>query len=229
MIMRLIERIMLVINQQIYSNENEHPKEHKKAPSYDASSSPPSPPLPLPPPLPPLPPIIPLEEKTIASDNSQQGWASWAWSYVPSVTTLFAEDDLPPDENNSVNISIEEQVKNAIPLQEQNTLTSNNNNNIPTPLLFAGIDLDRISLQYKVNFFYFKLKSNFLIRSQNQMGKKLLYFHLLVLLSKKRVRLLFFLSHKNSINFLKILLLNVINQQVQQLLMVNLLLLVFVK
>jgi vacuolar protein sorting-associated protein 13B len=157
MIVRLVEIIMLVINQQIHLNENKH----KKTLSFDSLPSPPLPPPP-PPPLspvslpPPLPPIIPSEDTTIASDDSQPGWMSWAWSYVPSVTTLFVEDDMPTDENNSNGIPIEQQqqMNKDLLLEEQNTLTSNNNNNhTPTPLLFAGIDLDRISLQYKVKNF----------------------------------------------------------------------------
>jgi vacuolar protein sorting-associated protein 13B len=162
MIVRLVEIIMLVINQQIHLNENKH----KKTLSFDSLPSPPLPPPP-PPPLspvslpPPLPPIIPSEDTTIASDDSQPGWMSWAWSYVPSVTTLFVEDDMPTDENNSNGIPIEQQqqMNKDLLLEEQNTLTSNNNNNhTPTPLLFAGIDLDRISLQYKVKIFNLKLK-----------------------------------------------------------------------
>jgi len=163
MIVRLVEIIMLVINQQIHLNENEDKKEHKKTLSFDSSPPPPPPlsPVSLPLPLPPLPPIIPSDDTTIVSDDSQPGWISWAWSYVPSVTTLFVEDDMPTDENNSNGIPIEQQQMNKdLLLEEQNTLTSNNNNNnhTPTPLLFAGIDLDRISLQYKVKIFNLKLK-----------------------------------------------------------------------
>ncbi len=149
MIMRLIESIILLVNQQIHSNVDENSKEQKII--LPKELSPPSSPLPLPPPLPSLPPMIPPENNTIELNESQPGWVSWAWSYVPSVTTLFAEEDPPtPDSNNySDALSVQPSAKNEFPLEEQNILTTNNNHS-PTPLLFAGIDLDRISLQYKV-------------------------------------------------------------------------------
>lgn len=149
MIKRLAEIIMLVINEQMHSNENENSKEQKKVLSREST---PRPPPSLPSPLPSLPPIVSSEDKQIPVDNSQSqpGWVSWAWSYVPSVTTLFIEDDTPAEEeNNSNGVSIDPQLKKEIPLIGQNTLVSNNNHT-PTPLLFAGIDLDRISIQYKV-------------------------------------------------------------------------------
>ena len=152
MIMRLIEAIISLIDQQMHSHVDENPKKERKK-----NLSPPPSPLPLPPPLPSLPPIQPSEDTTIESNNSQPGWVSWAWSYVPSVTTLFAEDDPAiTDNNNSNDASIEPQVNKEFPPEEHTTLTTNNNNNhSPTPLLFAGIDLDRISLQYKVKNFDF--------------------------------------------------------------------------
>jgi vacuolar protein sorting-associated protein 13B len=148
MIMRLIEMIMLVVNQQIHSDEKEPFKEQKKIVINELSTPPPPPPLP--PPLPSLPPIEPLIQPTTNADDAEKGWVSWAWSYVPSVTTLFVEDDPFIDANGSTD---ETQVKKDIPLSEQNLLISNTDPNInhtPTPILFAGIDLDRISLQYKV-------------------------------------------------------------------------------
>ena len=162
MIIRLIESIMTLIHQQLHSNENESLKEQKKILPKESTPPPPPPPpvplppsIPLPPPLPSLPPMLPPENKTIESNNAQPGWISWAWSYVPAVTTLFAEDDPATDVNDSNTVPIEEQEKTDLPSEEQNTLiTNNNNNHTPTPLLFAGIDLDRISLQYKVNKIY---------------------------------------------------------------------------
>jgi hypothetical protein len=187
MIMRLIEMIMLVVNQQIHSNENEQFKEQKKILINDLSPPPsPLPPLPpplLPPPLPSLPPIVPPTD----ADNGDQGWVSWAWSYVPSVTTLFVEDDAPIDSND------ETQETKEISLSEQNLLISNNDTNInhtPTPILFAGIDLDRISLQYKVTHTIFIKfhRNNIYSRSQNLMEiNHHLSFHLLHFLSKKQV------------------------------------------
>jgi hypothetical protein len=149
MIKRLVETIMLVFNQQIHSDENELIQEKKKIVNNEPLS--PVPPPPLPPPLPSLPPIEPPKQPTTNANNGEQGWASWAWSYVPSVTTLFVEDD-PPNEANGT--TDETQLKTGeIPLVEPNLLISNNDtsiNHTPTPILFAGIDLDRISLQYKV-------------------------------------------------------------------------------
>ena len=155
MIMRLAEIIMLLINQQINSNDNENIKEEKRSLSKESSLPPlPRPPSPSPPPSPSLPSILPPEDKIIPSNDSQPGWVSWAWSYVPSVTTLFTEDDPPIDNENSNNISIEQPIRKESLLEEHNISTANNNtnhsNHTPTPLLFAGIDLDRISLQYKV-------------------------------------------------------------------------------
>lgn len=146
MLMRLIEMIMLAVNQQIHLNENEPIKEQKKKiPSIDLSPVPP-----LPPPLPSLPPMIPIRDQTVETSNAQQGWASWAWSYVPSVTTLFAEDD-PPPETNGTTIDTLMKTEDSLP---ENTLvipnTDTSTNHTPTPILFAGIDLNRISIQYKV-------------------------------------------------------------------------------
>ncbi|CAF3398285.1 unnamed protein product [Rotaria sp. Silwood1] len=157
MIMRLTEIIMLLINQQIHSNEeNNLSKEQKKnlrnkliESSLSISSLPPSPSSPLP--IPSVPSIINSEDgTTVTSNNSQTGWMSWAWSYVPSVTTLFAEDDFPPETDNSNNLSNEQEIKQESRLEEQNILTTNNISHTPTPILFAGIELDRISLQYKI-------------------------------------------------------------------------------
>ncbi|CAF2957991.1 unnamed protein product [Rotaria sp. Silwood2] len=157
MIMRLTEIIMLLINQQIYSNEEDSSSKVEKTrlndqlsqPSFSVASLPPSP---SPPslPTPSLPPIINSEDKTIASNNSQSGWVSWAWSYVPSVTTLFAEDDFPPEIDNSNNVLNGQQINKESRLDEQNILIANNISHTPTPILFAGIELDRISLQYKI-------------------------------------------------------------------------------
>jgi len=141
MIMRLVETIISVVNQEIHS-------ENINKPVKD-STPPPPPPLStvtLPPPLPPLPPLIPMENTTVEVENQQAGWVSWAWSYVPSVTTLFAEDD-PPEESSKLPIEPEIPiVESVIPV----TPDINNTNHMSTPLLFAGIDLDRISLQYKI-------------------------------------------------------------------------------
>ncbi|CAF1081939.1 unnamed protein product [Rotaria sordida] len=155
MIMRLTEIIMLLINQQIHSNEEDNSsKEQKKILHNQLSERPFSVPLPSTPSLPPTPPVLPpiinSEDKTNISDNSQSGWVSWAWSYVPSVTTLFAEDDFPPEIDNSNNISNGQQINKESRLEEQNILTANNISHTPTPILFAGIELDRISLQYKI-------------------------------------------------------------------------------
>jgi vacuolar protein sorting-associated protein 13B len=150
MIMRLTEIIMLLINQQMHSNN----EEQKKVLTNEIPSPPPPTPLPLP--SPPLTTIIPSEDRVVTTDDPQAGWVSWAWSYVPSVTTLFAEDDPQAEVDNANNISIEQPMNRESSVEEQNILTMNNNNsNAPTPLLFAGIDLDRISLQYKVNILTF--------------------------------------------------------------------------
>lgn len=166
MLMRLIENIMLLIDQQIHSNGDESLKELKRVPSKELS--PPPSPVALPPPLPSLPPLIPVEEKTVELNVAEPGWISWAWSYVPSVTTLFTEEDDPSvDGNNSEALPNEQQPnmeENKLTrVEEQNPLLINNNNsnNTPTPILFAGIDIDRISLQYKVrksSFFRTHLK-----------------------------------------------------------------------
>lgn len=154
MLMRLIEMVMLVVNQQMVSNENQPIKEHKKTASIDLSP-PPSALPPLPPPLPALPPMIPVQEQQVETNNSQQGWASWAWSYVPSVTTLFAEDDPPADANDT---STEPLMNNGNSFPEKELLIPNTDasiNHTPTPILFAGIDLNRISIQYKVTIHIF--------------------------------------------------------------------------
>ncbi|CAF1038544.1 unnamed protein product [Adineta ricciae] len=156
MLMRLIENIMLLIDQQIHSNGDESLKEFKRVPSKELS--PPPSPVALPPPLPSLPPLIPVEEKTVELNPAEPGWISWAWSYVPSVTTLFTEEEDDPsvDGHNSETLPNEQQLnmkENKLAgVEEQNPLLMNNsnNNNTPTPILFAGIDIDRISLQYKV-------------------------------------------------------------------------------
>lgn len=150
MIMRLAEIIMLVINEQIHSNGDE-----KKNLSRESTPQPqPQPPaLVLPPPLPSLTPIEPSDNKLNQIDNnqSQQGWMSWAWSYVPSVTTLFVEEDPVEEENNTNGLPIEPPPPSLPTIKNDIPLISNNNNTTPTPLLFAGIDLDRISIQYKVS------------------------------------------------------------------------------
>ena len=154
MLMRLVETIMLAVNQQMVSNENQPVQERKKTLSIDLSP-PLSPVPPLPPPLPSLPPMIPVQEKTVEMNNTQQGWVSWAWSYVPSVTTLFAEDDLPAETDGT---TIETPVNNGNSFPEKDLLIPSSDANInhtPTPLLFAGIDLNRISIQYKVTIFIF--------------------------------------------------------------------------
>ncbi|CAF5183112.1 unnamed protein product, partial [Rotaria magnacalcarata] len=93
MIMRLTEIIMLLINQQMYPNETNAPNEQKKPlkkiisePAFAVARSPSTPSL---------PPIMNSDGQAVASKNAESGWVSWAWSYVPSVTTLFAEDDFP--------------------------------------------------------------------------------------------------------------------------------------
>ncbi|CAF4402027.1 unnamed protein product, partial [Rotaria magnacalcarata] len=87
--------------------------------------------------------------QAVASKNAESGWVSWAWSYVPSVTTLFAEDDFPADVNDSNHVPIEQHINNESRSEETNLLTAiNHHSHTPTPILFAGIELDRISLQY---------------------------------------------------------------------------------
>lgn len=150
MLMRLAEIIMSLMNQQMQSNDNDSPKEQKK-PIQKVSSQPTfSVPLPAPAP-PPLPPMMNNDDNKIVSDNENEpGWISWAWSYVPSVTTLFAEDDFPAETNGSNDVPIQPEIPKESRLEEPNILMTMNHSHTPTPLLFAGIELDRISLQYKI-------------------------------------------------------------------------------
>ncbi|CAM4767409.1 unnamed protein product [Rotaria magnacalcarata] len=149
MIMRLTEIIMLLINQQMYPNETNAPNEQKKPlkkiisePAFAVARSPSTPSL---------PPIMNSDGQAVASKNAESGWVSWAWSYVPSVTTLFAEDDFPADVNDSNHVPIEQHINNESRSEETNLLTAiNHHSHTPTPILFAGIELDRISLQYKI-------------------------------------------------------------------------------
>ena len=160
MIRRLTESIMAVIHAQIPGedqlNDDEQTTTFTNGSPSKAAAVPPPPPLrsPSPPPsLPPVPAMSATEDQPTASlpaDAQQPGWVSWAWSYVPSVTTLFVEEDLPPEANDST-VSLEQSVTEESLPEEQNLLIANQNNHqSPTPILFAGIDLDRISLQYKV-------------------------------------------------------------------------------
>lgn len=154
MIIRLIENVMRLINQQIQLRDEQPANEQKSSPPKELTPPPATPTaIPLPPPLPSLPPLLPVEDKTVESNEAQPGWISWAWSYVPSVTTLFVEDDLPPDGEQPDQPSIEQQANSGIPVGELASPVvpnTNGNSQAPTPLLFAGIELDRISLQYKV-------------------------------------------------------------------------------
>ena len=151
MIMRLTEIIMLLINQQMHSNENvDVLEEQNKILSNQLSSSTFSLPLSPPSSSSSIPPMVLSDNKTTVANDSQAGWISWAWSYVPSVTTFFSEDDLPTDSINSNDALNKQHVNSESHLEEQNRLIINNSSHTPAPILFAGIELDRISLQYKV-------------------------------------------------------------------------------
>ena len=162
MIRRLTERIMLLVNypNQVDINDSVHHEQNISresiisVPSVRSTTPSPSSTLPLQTSLP--------NESTTSTDTNQVGWASWAWSYVPSVTNLFAEDDPTLQEIDSSEPTI---VEPSPLINEQNPLVSNQHNNqSPTPILLAGIDIDRISLQYKVHQQReknFDLKSNY--------------------------------------------------------------------
>lgn len=84
-------------------------------------------------------------------NGDQQGWVSWAWSYVPSVSTLFLEED-EPDEQEKQNQPIEtnsEQISN-LANESSSSLESLTTNQTAMPLFLAGIEIDRIGIQYKV-------------------------------------------------------------------------------
>ena len=157
MIRRLTEIIILVVDRQIHFDEAAQAKEATMvAPSMTPLiPSLASTPLPLPTSF-----SFPTDQ-TNPTDESQAGWISWAWSYVPSVNTLFVEDELPTDGTDPVQQPLNTEPSST---EEPSALVANqnSNSNTPTPLLLAGIDLDRISLQYKVRFSHASLTRHIL-------------------------------------------------------------------
>lgn len=154
MIRRLLESIMALLNEQSETNGDSSMHELKSQPSKEPQTT--NTVLPLPPALTP-PPIVAVKENPPAKDSgTQEGWISWAWSYVPSVSTLFTEEEeeaaaaasVEPKENPSTTGTNEK--KESLPEEQIQLIENMNNHQSPTPLLLAGIDLDRISLQYKV-------------------------------------------------------------------------------
>ena len=159
MIRRLTESIMSVVHAQLPTEDVSHDNEQRSTVSNGSPTKTAVVPLPPPPPSR-FPSPLPLDQTaspatgqlaaTANGDEQQVGWVSWAWSYVPSVTTLFVEDDLPPETSDSTVPSEPSVREESLPEEQTQLIANQNNHQSPTPLLFAGIDLDRISLQYKV-------------------------------------------------------------------------------
>jgi vacuolar protein sorting-associated protein 13B len=169
MIRRLTEHIMVLIHAQDSMEASTVEQQEKRvSPAKESTAAVPSTSSSL------LPSSnSTMEHSPVTTDDAQAGWISWAWSYVPSVTTMFIEEE-DLDETNATNTLAEQPVDTSAVSEQANLLSDNvTHPQSPTPLLLAGIDLDRISLQYKVKpSCLYSIEERFLVQITKTTGDK---------------------------------------------------------